>query len=152
MERCERCLKTEKEARLFDVISRAGLLKMCANCAKLEGFPIARMPSDADDFVASREPRMPRIGQNLIDHFNWNLRMARRRTKLSTKQFAQKINEKEELILKLEAGQIPIVSSQEEFDRIIGKIEKALDLKIKKEEEFVGAEIELVDDIFNDKV
>ncbi len=42
---CARCNKSILEVRLFDVVGRAEIIKMCEECAKLEGVPIIRKPN-----------------------------------------------------------------------------------------------------------
>ena len=42
---CARCNKSISEVRLFDAVSREGIIKMCEECAKLEGVPIIRKPN-----------------------------------------------------------------------------------------------------------
>ena len=151
---CEKCRKTNREVLLCNVISREGIVKMCEPCARLEGLPIAKMPSDSDaiNFVIAREPKPPKLqtiqDNNLIDKFSWHLQMARRGSGLTIKQLAQKLGEPEEAITSLETGKF---LQKLESDRVIGKIEQFFRIKLKKDNDFIGSDIELVDDVFSEK-
>lgn len=45
MEECTRCGRNEKEVRLIDTISDTSIVKMCDECASMEGTPVIRKPS-----------------------------------------------------------------------------------------------------------
>jgi len=154
MSNCENCGKSNKEVLLCDVVSRMGIVKMCESCAKAEGLPVVRLPteSDAMDFVMSREPKPPKLQlsqSNMIENFHWDIQMARRRSKLTTKQLAIELKEPEEMLKTLEAGKI---LPRLESERIVNKMEQFFRIKLKKESDFIGSDLELAEDVFNDKV
>ena len=153
MASCENCGKTSKEVLLCNVISRTGIVKMCEACAKSEMLPIAKMPSDSDaiDFVISREPKPQRMmmQNRLIENFHWNMLMARRKTKLTAKQLGQELKEPEEDIRMLESGKLLLPADTE---RVISKVEQFFRIKLKKESDFIGSDLELAEDVFNEKV
>lgn len=152
MEFCERCRRTSKEVLLCDVLTRTGIAKMCDKCARSESSPILRRPSDSEamEFVLSREPKPPSLKthSNLVDKFNWHLQMARRNYRLTLKQLSQHIKEPEEVLKKLESG---IELPKPESDKILGKLEQFFRIKLRKENNFMGNEIELVEDVFNER-
>jgi ribosome-binding protein aMBF1 (putative translation factor) len=125
---------------------------MCERCAKSESFPVLGMPSDSEamEFVMSREPKPPKLQMhsNLIDKFNWHLQMARRNSGLTLKQLSQHIKEPEEALKKLESG---IELQKPESDKVVGKLEQFFRIKLRKENNFIGDEIELESDVFNKK-
>ncbi|MEM4271068.1 MAG: hypothetical protein QXO70_03165 [Candidatus Pacearchaeota archaeon] len=127
---------------------------MCEKCAKSEGLPIVKMPteSDAVDFVLSREPKPPKLQtlqNDLIENYRWHIQMERRRAKLTTKQLAQKLGEPEEAIIKLEMGHL---LPKLECNRLINKMEQFFRIKLKKESGLLGSDIELVEDVFNERL
>lgn len=154
---CEKCKRADREVLLCDVLSRSGIIKMCEKCAKSDNLPILKMPSDSDaiNFVVSREPRPPKmqmmqsnIQSSLIEKFNWHIQMARRRVGLTTKQLSMQINEPEESLKKLESGiELPKV----ENDKVVNKLEQLFRIKLKKDNGFIGSDLELADDVFNEK-
>jgi len=152
MEFCERCRRTKRDVLLCDVLTRNGIAKMCERCAKTESSPVLRRPSNSEamEFVMSREPKLPRLQthSNLIDKFNWHLQMARRNSGLSLKQLSQHIKEPEEFLKKLESG---IELPKPESDKIVGKLEQFFKIKLKKDNGFIGNDIELADDVFKEK-
>ena len=118
---------------------------MCEECAQIEGFAVAKKPSDEEaiKFALAQGVKEEYKESDLVDNFHWYIQMARRRAKLSQGQLAQEIQEAEEIIRKIENGKIP---ETEDDRRTIKKIEQFFRLKLKKQSDFMGDDIELLDD------
>ena len=141
---CERCNKTDRETLLFEVICNEGITKMCKECASIEGFAIAKSPSneEAVRYAISREIKKKPMESGFIDNFHWHIQMARRRAKLSQTQLSKEIQENEATVRKLESGRLP---ENKDDIRTMKKIQQFFRLKLKKDS-FVGDDIELVDE------
>jgi len=146
MKYCENCGKSSKEALIYEVITRLGLGQMCRQCVDSEKLPIAKNPNedDAKEFFEDRQPKPTQnVKDKLVANFHWNLQTGRRRTKLSTKQLAEEIGESEEAIKTLEAGK---VLDEKTTNRLVKKLEQFLRVKVKKEDEFIGNDLQLVNE------
>lgn len=88
-------------------------------------------PVSKDHEIAQRHLAKIRIPakkdetQELVQNYDWNIRMARRRKKLSTKQIAEQINTSQETIDNIERGILP-----KNFEKIMLDLEKLLEIKI----------------------
>ena len=67
---------------------------------------------------------------NLVDNFNWHITMARKQKKLTRKQLAEAIGEKEAVLMLIENNEFP-----DDALRIITKIEQYLGVKLRKDSE-----------------
>ena len=146
MKYCENCGKSGQDTLIYDVITRSGIAKMCRKCVDSENLPIAKNPdeTDAKDFFEDRQPKPTQdVKDTLVNNFHWNMQMGRRRTKLSTKQLAEELGENEEAIKTLEAGR---VLDEKTTNRLVKKLEQFLRVRLKKENEFLGNDLQLVDD------
>lgn len=127
MRSCSRCGKTEKEALLYEVLLNKGLSVMCEDCVNLENPMILKKPSEDNAIRFALGQKIKRGNRDdYIENFHWQIRMARRRTKLSQKQLSQELNTSEEEIAKLEAGEVP------ENDVLIKRMEKFFSIKLTK--------------------
>lgn len=68
--------------------------------------------------------------EELIDNFHWHIQHGRRLKKVSQKQLAEMIAEKEETIVSAEKGSLP-----EDYNKLVSKLEQFLNIKIKKKED-----------------
>lgn len=147
MRSCSRCGKTEKEALLYEVLSRKGLSLMCHECVNLENPMILKKPSEDNAIKFALGQKTKRENRSdYVDNFHWQIKMARRRAKLSQKQLSQELNIPESDIIKLEAGGVP------ENDNVIKKIEKFFNIKLiktpgpsEKSEDMLG-NIDIIED------
>jgi ribosome-binding protein aMBF1 (putative translation factor) len=151
---CEKCGISNEDAILQEVITKLGLGKMCEKCVNSENLPMIKSPEEPDprDFIKSREPKPNQDLKNkLVDNFHWNIQSGRRRTKLSTKQLAEELGETEEAIKTLETGKL---LNEADTKRVVDKLEQYLRVKIKKEDEFLGNDLRLVDEnvLIDDKI
>ncbi|MBM3233709.1 hypothetical protein FJZ19_01305 [Candidatus Pacearchaeota archaeon] len=88
-----------------------------------------RKPKDYSQILQGKfdEARKANIPIDLIDNFNWHIKMARRNSKISLIQLAMKIGEDESVLRRIEDGFVP-----DDASRIIGKIEQFFGLRLKK--------------------
>jgi len=137
MKTCKRCGKAENEALLFQVIDRNGLAVLCEDCAKNEGSPVIKRPSEenAIKFALAQKAKKS-VSSDLIDNFHWQVMMSRRRTRLSQKQLAQELGVSEQDIAKVESGK------QAENPEVIRKIENFFRINLHKDKNLLGDEIE----------
>lgn len=143
MKVCESCGKSERDVLLYNVIGRNGITRMCELCTQSEGLPIAKEPTEEEAIRLALSKGIKKdLPVDLIENFHWTIQMSRRRAKLSQSQLADELQEKEETIKKLEIGKGP---ENEEERRTLKKIEQYFRIKLKKENDFMGDEIELVD-------
>jgi uncharacterized protein (TIGR00270 family) len=139
MKNCKICGKAENEALLCQVLADNGLVLMCDECAKHEGLPIIRRPSEenAIKFALAQKAKKS-ISSSLIDNFHWQVMMSRKRTRLSQKQLAQELGISEQDIAKVETGKEP------ENPDVIKKIENFFRINLHKDHNLLGDEIEPV--------
>lgn len=67
---------------------------------------------------------------DLVDNFHWHIQQGRRLKKISQKQLASMIAEKEELIVMAEQGRLP-----SDYAKLVSKLEQYLGIKIKKKDD-----------------
>lgn len=134
---CEMCGKTVPQTR--EVIVGGARLNVCPNCAKFgeatgasasrPGAPVTQ--AVIDQRLERRERRMQSkdiysgtTTIEIVDDYGGVIRRAREAKGMDLKTFANEIQEKQGLLAKVEANnQVP-------DDKLIKKIEKALDIKL----------------------
>ncbi len=137
MKACKRCGKAENEALLCQVLADNGLIILCEECARHEGMPVIRKPSEENAIkYALAQKAKKSISNGLIDNFHWQIMMSRRRTRLSQKQLAQELGVAEQDIAKLETGKEP------ENPEVIRKIENFFRINLHKNNNLLGDDIE----------
>ena len=85
------------------------------------------------------------VYSDLVNNFHWHIQHGRRLKKISQKQLASMIAEKEEIIVLAEQGRLP-----EDYSKLISKLEQLLNIKIKTKEEPVISEEENTESSEND--
>jgi ribosome-binding protein aMBF1 (putative translation factor) len=139
MKNCKICGKAENEALLCQVLAGNGFVIMCDECAKHEGLPVIRKPSEENAIkYALAQKAKKSISSSLIDNFHWQVMMSRRRTRLSQKQLAQELGVAEQDIADIEKGKEP------ENPEVIRKIEGFFRINLHKDKNLLGDEIEPV--------
>jgi len=90
-----------------------------------------RKPRDYSQILHGKfdEVRKANKPVDLVDNFNWHIKMARRDAKISLIQLAMKIGEDESALKRIEEGFVP-----DDASRIISKIEQFFGLKLRKSE------------------
>jgi|WetSurMetagenome_2_1015567.scaffolds.fasta_scaffold170060_2 ribosome-binding protein aMBF1 (putative translation factor) len=64
MKECYRCGISEDNAEIFHAISSKGIVKICADCNKLEHLPVMKKPTE-EQILQSRSPRSKSIQERL---------------------------------------------------------------------------------------
>jgi ribosome-binding protein aMBF1 (putative translation factor) len=64
MKECFRCGISEDKTEIFHAISGKGIVKVCAECNKIEQFPIMKKPTD-EQILQSKSPRSKSIQERL---------------------------------------------------------------------------------------
>jgi ribosome-binding protein aMBF1 (putative translation factor) len=64
MKECFRCGVSEDKVEIFHAISGKGIVKICAECNRIEQFPIMKKPTE-DQVLQSRSPRSKSIQERL---------------------------------------------------------------------------------------
>ena len=68
MEECSKCYSQETKVLLFDAISPEGLVKICGNCASLEGIPLIHSSSsNGEERQQTVRERLSKISGVYID-------------------------------------------------------------------------------------
>jgi ribosome-binding protein aMBF1 (putative translation factor) len=156
MDVCFKCGASEENKKLFDAISREGIVKICEDCLAVEKCPIIRKPvevpvSEPPKSIRERlvgmnkksfpgnEPKLrdlidqkykaknPQVKSDLVDNFHWTIQRIRRVRKITREQFSKGIDEPEATIRMIEGGFLP-----EDNYKIISKIEKYLGVSLRK--------------------
>jgi ribosome-binding protein aMBF1 (putative translation factor) len=64
MKECFRCGISEDKAEIFHAISGKGIVKICADCNKIEQFPIMKKPTE-EQILQSKSPRSKSVQERL---------------------------------------------------------------------------------------
>lgn len=163
MVRCSLCNNEEKE--LYRAVFQREVVNVCENCAKMEGIPIMRKPTQEqlnradkrytvrermlhisgleslhalskDHEVAQRHlakikiPEKKQESSDLVNNYYWEIKVARRRRKLTLSQLAQLTGIQADVIEKIERGILP-----KEYIREMIALEKVLGILILRDHE-----------------
>jgi len=156
MERCYKCGVSSDKAKLNDVISKKGIVKVCERCNSFEKLPLVKKVDSNkileevnkrpqtyqekfDKKFARKEPTLRDLvdkkrnmekqenPEDLVENFYWVIKRIRRLRKITLSQLAKEINEPEETLKMLEEGIIP-----SGVYRIVNKIEDYLHINLRK--------------------
>lgn len=155
MNQCLRCGISGEKAELFDTISSKGIIKLCRDCAFIEGFPIIKKPTEKQfsesekqksirdrligmnkkfgkevqlrDLIDQKFKKTVQLPSDLTDNFHWTIQRIRRNRKITREQFAKGIGESEATVRMVESGFLP-----ESNYKIISKIEGYLGMSLRK--------------------
>lgn len=156
-EKCVRCEREEGEVELLDAVSENEVIKICPNCSFLENVTMIKKPTNSQLSNVNRpyhvSERMRRISGispqvkpqvkeeiretlssdkinqlNLVDNFNWLVMMARKDKRLSRKQVADALMEKEDSIKMIENKELGRDSA-----RVIEKLEQFFNIQLRKQ-------------------
>ncbi len=149
---CKVCGKKEGEVVLFQGILDRNIEDICENCAMTEGVPLIKRsaqshensnvetkiaslrPGSRDPFMTHQSlarlslPQKREDHPDLVDNYDWVLKAARRRKKISPTILSEELIIPLPIILDLEAGKIP-----KDFKKYIGSLEKYLEVKLARE-------------------
>ncbi len=64
MSECFRCGISSEKAKLYDVLSNRGVVKLCDNCNHIEKLPVIRRPSE-EEILDSKNPRSKSVRDRL---------------------------------------------------------------------------------------
>lgn len=124
---CELC---GKESRMITAIIEGTRLNVCSGCAKMG--KIVHKPVVRERIAREAKPEVVEI---LVSDFGKRIREAREKSGLTQKEFAQKLNEKESIMHKIESGGFrPTIEKAKRFER-------ALKIKLVEVSEETPAEI-----------
>lgn len=165
-----KCTVCGTGTELVDAVSSEEIIKVCANCAKNNNFPVIKRPTQeqislshkyySKSFVKTEPPvrkeKSPADKElekfirdsakkqdypDLIENFHWHIQHGRRMKKLSVRQLADSVAEPEVLIEMAEQGKLP-----PEHEKLIIKLEQFLGIKVRntadKAPEIVSDQVE----------
>ncbi len=113
---CELC---GRDTQLFSAVVEGSELNICASCGKF-GRVIQKPASRA---VKTPLPKAPEVVEVVVPDFAQRVRLAREKSGMTQKDFAQFLNEKESIVQKLEAGSFsPSISLAKKLEKLL-KIE-----------------------------
>jgi ribosome-binding protein aMBF1 (putative translation factor) len=69
MSECFRCGVSQEKARLYDVVSKKGIIKLCENCNHIEHLQIVRRPSE-EQILDSKNPMSKSVRDRLSEMNN----------------------------------------------------------------------------------
>jgi len=144
-----------EEERLVEAIEEGRIVKVPESYAKSEGLPIIRRDKREENLehYSRLSPGTPQhiksefkrpfseilehpkswkssqVTSELLENFNWQIRIERKRQGLTRKQLAKLLNEPEENLKMLEAGFLP----SNDFI-LINKIQKTLGVNLRKDQ------------------
>lgn len=120
MDECEVCGRNSNDLYLVDI--EGAQMTVCASCAK--GKDILQEFSDREKPEPKLFKRAPKEELQVIDNFGAVIRHARESLGLPAKVLAERINEKESTLVRVEKGEmLP-------DDKLAKKLEKELDIKL----------------------
>ncbi|NMB66754.1 hypothetical protein GYA25_01700 [Candidatus Woesearchaeota archaeon] len=156
MEKCYKCGVSSERAKLYDVISKKGIVKICERCNSFEKLPLVKKVDSNkvleevnkrpqtyqekfDKKFSKKEPTLRDLidkrrnvekqenPEDLVDNFYWVIKRVRRLRKITLTQLSKEINEPEETLKMLEEGIIP-----SGVYRIVNKIEDYFHINLRK--------------------
>jgi ribosome-binding protein aMBF1 (putative translation factor) len=156
MEKCYKCGTSSEKAKLYDVISKKGIVKICERCNSFEKLPLVKKVDSNkileevnkrpqtyqekfDKKFSKKEPTLRDLidkkrnvekqenPEDLVDNFYWVIKRIRRLRKITLSQLSREINEPEETLKMLEEGIIP-----NGVYRIVNKIEDYFHINLRK--------------------
>jgi putative transcription factor len=124
MDECEVCGRNSNDLYLVDI--EGAQMTVCASCAK--GKDILQEFSDRKKPEPVSVKRAPRTELQVVDNFGEVIRRARESLGLPTRVLAERINEKDSTLMRVEKGEmLP-------DDKLAKKLEKELDIKLMVQE------------------
>ena len=156
MNNCFRCGASGGDKKLFDAISGKGIVRICEDCASVEGYPLVKKPvEEVEDtkqksvrdrligmnkrFNYGKEPTLrdlidekykaknPQVHSDLAENFHWTIQRIRRVRRITREQFSKGIDEPESVVRMIESGFLP-----EDNYKVIAKVEKFLGVSLRK--------------------
>ena len=148
---CEMC---GKEGELFAALVEGTELNVCKSCSS-HGKTLRRVKPTQKKIKKSEKQKEPEkeIIQTIVENYAKLIKSAREKTGLSQKDFANKLNEKESIIHKLETGNLkPSINLARKLEKFCNiKLVKQIEIKPLKGKKAVSGEGLTIGDIIKIK-
>lgn len=120
------------KSKLYKTIVEGAELSLCHECSKFGKVVGIVQESKPSSVTKKQREEEPEVIEILVDNYAKKIRKKREEMGLTQKEFAQKLNEKESVIQKIESGNfnLPI-----DFAKKIGKLLKISIVEEQKEEQ-----------------